>query len=73
MTGTIGLYPGAAHPVIAAQVRAATIRPLRALVEVSGWMHSGQHDAHAGHPWLATGPAFAARLTAATGVAVRSR
>ena len=46
---------------------------LRALVEVSGWIHSGQHDAHAGHPWLTTGPALAARLTAATGVAVRSR
>lgn len=46
---------------------------LRALVEVSGWVHSGQQDAHAGHPWLATGQAFAARLTAATGVAVRSR
>jgi len=46
---------------------------LRALVEVSGWIHSGQHDAHTGHPWLTTGPALAARLTAATGVAVRSR
>ncbi len=46
---------------------------LRALVEVSGWTHSGQHDAHAGHPWLATGPAFAARLTAVTGVAVGPR
>ncbi|MGH3204417.1 MAG: phosphotransferase [Streptosporangiaceae bacterium] len=45
---------------------------LRALVEVAGWMHSGQHDAHAGHPWLTTGPALAARLTATTGVAVRS-
>jgi len=46
---------------------------LRALVEVSGWIHSGQHDAHAGHPWLITGPALAARLTATAGVAVRSR
>ena len=45
---------------------------LRALVEVSGWIHSGQHDAHAGHPWLITGPALAGRLTATTGVAVRS-
>jgi aminoglycoside phosphotransferase (APT) family kinase protein len=45
---------------------------LRALVEVSGWIHSGQHDAHTGHPWLITGPALAARLTATTGVAVRS-
>jgi hypothetical protein len=46
---------------------------LRALVEVSGWVHSGQHDAHSGHPWLTTGPALAARLTAVTGVAVRPR
>jgi aminoglycoside phosphotransferase (APT) family kinase protein len=46
---------------------------LRALVEVSGWVHSGQQDAHAGHPWLAIGPAFAARLTATTGVTVRPR
>ena len=46
---------------------------LRALVEVASWSHSGQHDAHAGHPWLTTGPALAARLTATTGVAVRSR
>ena len=45
---------------------------LRALVEVSGWIHSGQHDAHTGHPWLTTGPALAARLTATTGVAVMS-
>jgi aminoglycoside phosphotransferase (APT) family kinase protein len=46
---------------------------LRALVEVSGWVHSGQQDAHAGHPWLVIGPAFAARLRATTGVAVRPR
>lgn len=46
---------------------------LRALVEVASWVHSGQHDAHTGHPWLTTGPALAARLTAVTGVAVRSR
>jgi aminoglycoside phosphotransferase (APT) family kinase protein len=45
---------------------------LRALVEVSGWIHSGQHDAHTGHPWITTGPALVARLTAITGVAVRS-
>ena len=45
---------------------------LRALVEVSGWIHSGQHDAHTGHPWITTGPALADRLTAITGVAVRS-
>jgi aminoglycoside phosphotransferase (APT) family kinase protein len=45
---------------------------LRALVEVSGWVHDGR-DLHAGHPWLTTGPALAARLTAATGVTVRPR
>ena len=43
---------------------------LRALVEMSGWTHAGQEGAHRGHPWLASGSAFAARLTAATGVAV---
>lgn len=46
---------------------------LRALVEMSGWAHAGQEGSHSGHPWLASGPAFAARLTAATGVAVRWR
>jgi aminoglycoside phosphotransferase (APT) family kinase protein len=46
---------------------------LRTLVEISGWVHSGQLDAHAGHPWLAVAPAFAARLTATTGVAVSPR
>jgi aminoglycoside phosphotransferase (APT) family kinase protein len=44
---------------------------LRALAEVSGWTHAGQEGTHGGHPWLASGPAFAARLTATTGVAVR--
>jgi len=43
---------------------------LRALVEMSGWTHAGQEGSHGDHPWLASGPAFAARLTAATGVAV---
>jgi aminoglycoside phosphotransferase (APT) family kinase protein len=50
-----------------------TAMRLRALVEMSGWVHSGQQSSHADHPWLASGPAFAARLTAATGVAVRWR
>jgi aminoglycoside phosphotransferase (APT) family kinase protein len=45
---------------------------LRALVEVSGWVHEGDVRAHAGHPWLILGPAFAARLTATTGVQVRA-
>jgi len=45
---------------------------LRALVEVAGWAHEGTVAAHAGHPWLASGPAFARRLTAVTGITVRS-
>jgi aminoglycoside phosphotransferase (APT) family kinase protein len=47
---------------------------LHALVEMSGWTHAGQQGGgHGDHPWLASGPAFAARLTAATGVAVTYR
>jgi aminoglycoside phosphotransferase (APT) family kinase protein len=46
---------------------------LFALVEVSGWAHSGQQNAHRGHPWITCGPTLAARLTATTGVAVRPR
>jgi aminoglycoside phosphotransferase (APT) family kinase protein len=46
---------------------------LRALVEVAGWVQDGTASAHAGHPWLASGPAFARRLTALTGIAVRPR
>jgi aminoglycoside phosphotransferase (APT) family kinase protein len=46
---------------------------LRALVEVAGWRHAAQEAAHRGHPWLTSGPAFAARLTAVTGVAVVPR
>ncbi len=46
---------------------------LCALVEVSGWVHSGEQNARGGHPWMTSGPAFAARLTATTGVAVRPR
>jgi aminoglycoside phosphotransferase (APT) family kinase protein len=45
---------------------------LRALTDVSGWVYEGQARAHAGHPWLVLGPAFAARLTAATGVHLRA-
>jgi aminoglycoside phosphotransferase (APT) family kinase protein len=41
---------------------------LRSLVEVSGWMCSGEPDAHRSHPWVKSSPEFAARLTAATGV-----
>ncbi len=46
---------------------------VRALIEVSGWVHAGDLDAHPGHPWLAVGPAFAARISATTGVRVRAR
>jgi len=45
---------------------------LRALTDAAGWACDGQVCAHAGHPWLVSGPAFAARLTAATGVQVRA-
>jgi aminoglycoside phosphotransferase (APT) family kinase protein len=44
---------------------------LRALVEVAWWARAGELDARAGHPWLVSGPAFAARLSKLTGVPVR--
>jgi aminoglycoside phosphotransferase (APT) family kinase protein len=40
---------------------------LRALVEAAGWAQQGLTEAHAGHPWLICGPAFARRLTELTG------
>jgi aminoglycoside phosphotransferase (APT) family kinase protein len=46
---------------------------LRALVEVGGWVHDGTAGSRGGHPWLVSGPAFARRLTALTGISVRSR
>jgi aminoglycoside phosphotransferase (APT) family kinase protein len=46
---------------------------LRALTEVAGWAHEGVAGTRAGHPWLVSGPAFARRLTALTGVPVRAR
>lgn len=46
---------------------------LRALVEVAGWEHQGPAGAHAGHPWLVSGPAFAGRLAALTGTPVAAR
>jgi aminoglycoside phosphotransferase (APT) family kinase protein len=45
---------------------------LRALVEAAGWAHEGLTEAHAGHPWLMCGPAFAERLTTLTGTRVRA-
>lgn len=46
---------------------------LRALGEVAGWVAAGSVDEHHGHPWLVCGPAFAARLSRLTGVAVTPR
>ena len=46
---------------------------LRALTEVAGWVHEGAAGTREGHPWLVSGPAFARRLTALTGVPVRAR
>jgi len=46
---------------------------LRALTEVASWVHLGVDGAHAEHPWMMTGPAFARRLAALTGVPVRAR
>jgi aminoglycoside phosphotransferase (APT) family kinase protein len=44
---------------------------LRALTEVATWIHEGTADAHAGHPWLITGPSLARRLAILTGAPVR--
>jgi hypothetical protein len=40
---------------------------------VASWVHQGVADAHAGHPWLLCGPAFAQRLAALTGAPVKAR
>ena len=45
---------------------------LRALVEAAGWAQQGLTQAHAGHPWLICGPAFARRLTELTGSPVHA-
>lgn len=46
---------------------------LRALVEVAGWVAAGTADGRSGHPWIVSGPAFAARLTSLTGAPVTAR
>jgi aminoglycoside phosphotransferase (APT) family kinase protein len=46
---------------------------LRALTEVAGWVHSGEIGERAGHPWLVSGKAIAAHLSAVTGVPARPR
>ena len=64
-------YSGATPSSEEIQWHQALIR-LRAIVEVAGWAHEGHVQPHAGHPWLTLEPAFAARLTAVTGVQVRA-
>jgi aminoglycoside phosphotransferase (APT) family kinase protein len=46
---------------------------LRALVEVAWWVHQDVVGAHAGHPWLLSGPVFARHLAGVTGVPVQAR
>ncbi len=46
---------------------------LRALVEVAGWISAGTANGRDGHPWIISGPAFAARLAALTGTPVTPR
>ena len=46
---------------------------LRALVEVASWVAAGQVEDRRGHPWLVSGPGFAARLSTLTGTSVTSR
>ena len=46
---------------------------LRALTEAAGWSQQEVAGARVGHPWLQSGPAFAARLSALTGSNVRAR
>jgi len=44
---------------------------LRALTEVARWVHDGVIASRADHPWLTSGQALAAHLTAVTGVTAR--
>ena len=46
---------------------------LRALVEVAHWVAAGEIDARSSHPWLVSGPAFAARLSRLTGLSITPR
>jgi aminoglycoside phosphotransferase (APT) family kinase protein len=46
---------------------------LRALAEVAHWVAADQVEERRGHPWLISGPAFAARLSALTGSEVTPR
>lgn len=47
------------------------VASLRALVEVASWADERVIGHRAGHPWLVSGPALAARLTSVTGVMAR--
>ncbi len=44
---------------------------LRALTEVAGWVDRQEVGQRAGHPWLVSGKAIAAHLSAVTGATVR--
>jgi aminoglycoside phosphotransferase (APT) family kinase protein len=58
-------------PLDLAQIRwHQAVTCLRALVEVAGWDHAGEREAHAGHPWLALRPVLAAKISATTGIRV---
>lgn len=46
---------------------------LRALVEVAHWVTAGEVEARRGHPWVVSGPAFAARLPRLTGLSITPR
>lgn len=46
---------------------------LRTLAEVAHWVAADQVEERRGHPWLVSGPAFAARLSALTGSEVMPR
>jgi len=46
---------------------------LRSLADVASWVHNGELPQRARHPWLISGPAMAALLSAVTGAPVRPR
>lgn len=46
---------------------------LRVLVDVAHWVAADELDAHRGHPWLISGPAFARCLDRLSGTAVKPR
>ncbi|MGI8662169.1 MAG: hypothetical protein ACR2LQ_03040 [Acidimicrobiales bacterium] len=61
----------ASYFVLAGYVTLEALRDL--FVEVAGWVAARVVDERVGHPWLVSGPAFAARLARLTGDAVRAR